>query len=647
MEEIKNIFELIYSLNKKSPLEEEINIVHKINNEIINDKKLIKKKNTISFFINEIKLEKNESIIIKDIPVNFISFFGIIIGENSKLVSFKRKSNETIFFSDEENLQYFSDIEEKSIKKVNPLILRDKKIENIVENQDISEIKKYLIEVRKLDLNKIHLVNSNKLELFLPTIKREHFRIAKKLKIPLKELINKNFIKVNINSKKIQEINIYDTQEIKNVLNPIKEIKEISKIKTLNNNIIFKDISRELIIKVNIERIKSKIKNIENTNINLDEFQEYLKGKETLLIGTKNKEKYILPIFKNKEIKIFRNRKDFEKNTGVIYKDDKNFLNSVKVQKNSKEDYSFLNYYLNPKLNFLIEKNKITNNLTKSYTTTLLKLILKDLNENLFSDEEINISQVSELIKHIKAVTKFTINKSILFNKIPTTIRAQTITQKYLISKISSLYLNIEDYKKNKSKKKLLRESLKIAQKISEFKKEFKIKEDDLYFYHQCILIYLEVLKIFKEETSTQISELLLSYFKENKIKIFKSKIDKSIETIIEDLILASKLSKNKNIMLQIKESSYNKLISKRITIMPTTSKITKTQYRGNIPNLRKIAPYSYKKILKKINGNSKLEYIKINNKEIKLNNTLIKETNFHNNFKEIKSNKIFSIFKN
>lgn len=637
---IKNtIFPILDSLNKNNLLKEKTELIYTCEGEEIKKNKCSKEEKEITSFLCEIKIEDSEEIlIIKEQHNYFFEAHSIIIGDKTQILKGKSEKNKKIYFFEKELFKILEkELKLKEISQANPQYLNKKRFSFPYKTiPQIKEIQKYSLENLNVNLKNIQLVNHNKIELFLPTLNHKHNKIAHTLNIPIISLKKDNYFNDT-------SIHYKDLELHKKIIKPLLIIKEKKEILIYNKKKVTLELKKRLYLKVDIQKIKKVLTNIEKTNIDLEEFLLNIGQKKEILFGTE-KGNIILPLFKKDMFKTFQNIEEFKQETGVEYKEDSNYLNSIYIQKSGNEKYIFKKYYLNKQLEEYF-KSQYNKEICYNNEQAILLLSWRENTTSLFIEENIPKSKVKELIKHIFSLAKYSILESVKRNKLPKEKRAETSIEHFLLSTYSQIEKNLKEYEKNKNKNKLLKETLHSIQSISELKKTITIKSEENYFHYQCILSYLKVLKIFNKEKEETISNLLKEYYGEIKLRPMLSKINTENDNIIKDIIKTIKISNKKNTFILIKKEIYGTIIPRNIPKLPGETIFSKTYFKANTHKLKSIAPYSYKEIKKKINGTILPKTISINKKTIPCEPKYYSITRFHNSYKEIISNKVFSLF--
>jgi hypothetical protein len=639
MDKTNTLFEIIHTLNERKLLIEKTQLQLYSQGKFLLKKECIKKKIKKTFFFITLSLKNGEKIILKEEPKTFFQGYSILLGEQTRLIKAVEEKSQQVYYFQEDQLEIIKEkITFSSVRLVPPQILNNKEYISIPhELQLIKEIKEYSLNELQVNLNTIHLVKSNHFEVFAPSLNEKHNTIGHLLKIPIKSCVSKNYFLDTT-------LHIEDVEKQRDLLLPLSEIKEEIETFFYNNTEVCKELYTQIHITLDKEILISKLQHIEDTNIDLKKIFELIKTKETIplsnMIGT-----YILPLFKNKNFKTFPNKDIFKEELGIEYENKSSSLNSLKVRKNVNEDYYFKEYYLDSKLENILLFNQEEPQFCKNNFEYILKIILMENTKSILLEEEINENKIQELSKHIFSLSKFLIHKSVEYNCIPKEKRPQNGIEHYLLSKGSQLQVLSQEYNQKFSRKKLLKATLQTAQEISEIKKTISFEKESLYFLHQCLLIYINILRHFNKKKADLIHATLEEYFGPHKVKLLLSKINVKNDTIIKDISLANKLSNNTKCMVEFKKDLYKQYFSTNITTLPNQESFSEIYYRANIHKLKQISPYNYKNIAKVLNGKILPKTLLLQKREIDCTSEYYFKTRKHNHYIEIISNEVFSLF--
>lgn len=649
-----NYLNFLYQQINSHKLEEK-NKIHKfLNSKKIKSTDIIKKEVKIKKSIVAIEINGlNKYILIKDIPINFIMSYGILIGDNTKLIEFKLKDKNEIYISNNIIFTILKDkIDTNSIKNINPKELQKKRcIFHFKRSEIIEELKEYMKSKKKIDLNQIHLTDSNKIENFIPNIKQHHFKIANILKIPTIPLIKNSFLKETT-------ININDYESQNKIIKPIKTIEEkiIWDFEKKTNEKTYKDISKEITIQIDRKNIINKILQTTKTNFNKEKIIEEIKKIKEIEISEDTGE-IPIPLFKaietQKYVKI-KDCKDFFEITGVKFKLDNQKLKNIYIQTIKSKQAKFRNKYLCKNLEKTFKELNKINKIIKFHNTKdlIIKLTYSAVEiEEIIKIEEITENQQIELKKSIKQIIKKTIISSVKYNKLPYEIIPQTEMEKYYSSIANTLNQIHQDYEKYPSKKQLIKQTINKINQLLETIKTQIITEKELFPLAQTSLILIKIIAKINLELSREFENLFTQYFKKIKIDLRKSHINKEIEELINSITLANKLIKKQNITILKKQEFNSELLNKKIKVIEKEPETKKRILQPNIKKIKSIFPYSSNEIITQIKTKkiSEINYetLQIKGKIIPIKDEYFNIKKIYKKYKQLESNKYLIILRN
>jgi hypothetical protein len=616
-------------------------------------------------FISEIKTNKEFNLLIKDEPLNFLLYQTILIGNECELVKYRIKTNpKTIYVSNYETLNLLKDLVQiNTIEK----ITEDEKIDlfkniKIIDEKTpkiILKYRKFILDKKNIDLNKINWIKGNNLKLFCPNQKIEDLHLANLMGIPSFKFIFKNYIRET-------NINIFDNEEFEKILKPIKIIKNskkeflLKKDKYLN---LYKEISSPFFIKItknNKKEIIEIINKSTKTNYKKDWLISQIQKINKIKLSTFEKTTP-LPIWKNSQEMLIPNSKEFffEK-FGISFEKDFNKLDRILVIGKSAKNLNFSKRFVQKQVfSSIKEIYEMSNTLNNDRKIDLIfnnpiDLIIKYKiikNNNLkinkiYIKEKINENEILKLYKQIKKILYHFIKLTIKYNYIPKEPNFKDLNFNYLYSVENSIYNNYNYYLENKKYSKLLNITNSYLFSIRNYIKYEDIKKEDLYPISQIILNSLLVLKLLSKKKYDLINNIIETYFKDIKIQIRKHRINKKLESFISFQLLAKK-NKNIKILIKNKELNQNILFENYIIKDNRELKEEKIFISLNNKKINNIFKFNKKEILeeiKNINKNDELKKKVILENKIHLNLKNKKKIILSEDFFEIK--KIYSNFK-
>lgn len=646
----------IYELVKTGHIKEKTRIGKFLKDKKIEDKDIEKKIVINDAFVCFFELEDKRFLIVKDFPVNFLMLYTILIGENTSLLELDLTHNgETKKCICEEDLlselnNTYNEIITQNIKKIRPQSLFNKTFNiNFKQPQIVENIKEYVNSLNKLELNKIHLTKSDKVEIFLPTIKEQHLKLAREMNIPVLSLLENNFIKDST-------INIYDTDKIKEIVCPvfILQEKKIWDFYAPNKLKLYKDILREYILTFDKEKIIDTILRCPKTNFDKEKLASKIKSIKMFEL-TSNHGKYPFPIWKAPNRQTFisiQNTKHFSEITGVDFELDDNFLSDIYIQTLSGNKALYKQKFLKKEFEDVIcSIEKSTKISFKNTKELILKIIYNhELGVlEITKIEDIKANKISQLYKKINTIIKNIIKSSIEYNKIPSYSRPKGIFEMYYFSSYNSIKKLVDEYNRYPSKDLLLNKSIQYSQKLSNILLTRKVKQEELYFLSKCAFVLMNILKEFDLKLANEMQNDFNSYFRE--FDVLKrdevNEINLDLEKAVDDICFYNLLNKKKNLFLIFKKKVDLSLFSSPRVLNENQLRY-KSIVKPNFLNLKKIFKYTYKDIAKQIEKMNDInlgkKIINVKGREIELKDDFYVIFNIYKGYKVILDNNWFQI---
>ncbi len=631
---------LLYLLVKNNTIKQIYEIKPQIKGKELENSqiKTIQKQNT--FFFNRFYLEDEPktNIIIKSSPENFLLSYTIIVGENADLISFKSTENKEIYITEKENLKYFQDIiEENSIKKVPPKFLHKKKFRTTFKSLEIIEnLKEYSLNVDNINLDEIHLVPTNKLELFLPSKNHNHYKLARKMSLPTTPLIENNYYTQT-------NIHIFDEKKLEKYVNPIKTIQETSKIqieKTSKKQIYY-DILKNYYLELSTDELIEKVSKIEKTNINLDKLKNQIIDKPKLKFSSNNGN-LIIPLWRNTRQRFIeiKNKQNFKEISGLDFKFDTEFFNNLYFQNSKGDKIDFENKYLTQNFETAIQNLEKTQILEfKTFEEIIINLIYNNIKE-LYKKEKIPQNKIFQLKKKINELTQKTIKKTIELNSKGTKSENKSLLTQYFESIAKTFESYIEEYENTHHKNHLINTSLEKLELLIKAIEQLKLTEEEI----KPLIDNLEVIKHIGEEIESSISQEISSQLDEFFPKRKNSndlKRNIELENAIENIILLNENPKYEILFTDLEPEIQN-LVKNPSQIMQyepdhQTFLKPKTNY------LKKIFPYSHKEITEKIR-NQQTGTMEIKKRIVRITPDFYIQHKKYHNYNTVSENHYFKI---
>ncbi len=640
--------EFLYNLINTNQLLEQTQIVKYYKNFPILEKDVEKRETLVNFAIVRVKLENGDFLLVEDIPINFLLSHTILVGRDVELIRFKLKNEDMVFYiSTKDICKRLDNVIEESIESFDAKKLFKKKYEFEFElPKIIIELKKYLSEKKKLDFNRIHISDFEKIENFVPSVKQNHFRLAEEMKLPLISLIEENYIRESA-------INISDSIGQVKIMKPIltRQEKILWDYQKKTTNKLYKDISTQLFMKVDFDLLDEKLDKVK-TNIDKKIILRELIKVEWIKLSSKKKG-LLIPVWKSLKYQDYlkiKNKEEFEELSGRKFKFEEEFLKNIYMQSSDGDKAIFKSYYLKKDLEEMIDNLKDEKRIVfRDFRELILKLNFAKNVEEIDYFEDLHPAHIRELKKLIKKLIKITTLKSVEFNKIPEQIRALNVLQEYYLSVANSIYIDYEEFLKVPLKKELLKKTITKTSKLLEVVRFSEIEFEDLYFFVQNILILIKVLRVYDEETANEFEELFYSYYKNKKFSIFKSKNKPDLEVIVNDSMLANKLSRKYKVTIVRKKEFDANLLDEDISVI-SENLVSKRIVKPNILTLKKLFKNLYNEVydeIRNLNGKyiNETKEIVVKGRKIPLNKEMFEVYKKYPGMKRVENNKFFGVF--
>lgn len=611
------LFGFLYENIKNNRLKYEFEISNFANNFEIKSNEIKKTKIMSKSAIVKIGIGNNINLLLEDLPINFFLSFGIVVGDKAKIKSFKFKNDEKLYVAEKKVMNKLIErIELDSIKDFAP-----KKLKSIRYhlNYDLPLInlnmREFSKKIKRIDLDIIHIINSDSISNFVPTLNKNHLKIALRLGLEMISLIENNNI---VDSS----INIFDDNAQINLLNPfiVFEIENSIYVNKNNGERVYKDFLKEfyfypdsynLIERLNTakyincenELLVKEISSIKKIKISLNA------GKESIPLWTvKNKDGFIL----------IKNKKEFLDYSGINYsKENFSKFKDLYLQSEDGLKGKFCMNYLNPILERafeievndagnqiydkkLKELNEIKNTQIIEYKTVnelILKLLLiKKKTITIVKYEFVSKEKIKEIDSTIRKLLHKIILKSVEFNKLPLENIVRDIFGKYYVSVSSELYKVLSDYRDFSSKSKLISEVLFYSRNLLRVIKTKELKFDYLYDVNNCCLALIEVLEEFDFDKAIFYKNLFNDYFEKQKPKNYLTK-NEQIEFFINDVTFVNVMSKKYRVFILLKKDFDTSVFNDNVIIFNEKPPISDRIVKPNLVVLKNAFPYSFEEL--------------------------------------------------
>ena len=652
-------FKFFNGIVENKTLQENLSIGSILKSNFINKKNIIKRKIDTEMFVCEVKLSNKQILLVKDVAQNFLLTYTILIGEDVKLVKIKLNNNQNQEYICEENLldtlksKFRIDI----VGEVESSELFELDYEFEFQNLDIIQIiRDYLSDIKGVNFSQIHITKGDKIELFLPSIKNSHLKLAKSMGIPLINLLINNFIRDS-------NINIYDNKAIQKYIRPFMSVNEkiLWNCYDKNNLQLFKDINFDCYLSFNKLLINDKIKKIRIVNFDKQKLINEISNLERIKLSS-NFGKHLLPLWRtqrSQEYFVPNDVSDFEEISGREFNFDRNYLNFLFILNTSGQRVFFQNKYLNSEFNYVFENDSEIREITfKTAEELVLHLMYNSglILEKCVFDEEINIKLLNKFRRKIKYLMEKIVVKSIEFNKFPEFSNPKSNREKYFSSVANFLGDVFSDYKSYPLKNDLLKKTYEISNYLIQFIKNHKLAQSELFFLVKVIFNFMKILSEFDSKSYELFRDVFFSYFKEyNFDDAFFSDnkyYDMELVTLYQDLVKLENLSvdtdvfiliKNVNFDFQLLGEEYDKKILKH-----------EPKYVGfvkpDIGNIKRVFKYTYEEVVEQLTGIYENDLIGkeiiIRGKNFKISNNYYTVFKKYNDYKVVFENKYFKVLK-
>jgi len=685
---------------KQNQIYEKTSIKHFENGKRIQNKNITYIKKETQEIITEFKLEnktldsrspntKNfnprKILLIKDYPLNQYLSYSIILNKNTPLFQFKlnQKTQETsnnyyeynkenqIYIANQEIIEILkSQIKKDTIKQINTKDLINQTFtQNYKSPELIQKIREYISKTKKINPQKIIETNLPNIQNFTPTLKNTHFKLAKKLELPIIPQIKNEYIES-------ENINIFDIKKLIEIISPLKTIQTKQNIpiekKTLKKTYL--DISTTYHLKFNTKKLIEKIQNTQITSEPKNKIIKTIKNLTQTEISQNFGETKI-PIWKvhkNQDFIQIKNFSEFQEITGIKYPENQKFLNEIYIQDRTGEKGELKNQYLKKRYEKTLETLPEDNILIyKKPLDLAIKAISCDKINLLIKYQKTSPKQIEKLKTYIENLIETTILKTIEYNKIPQNpnpktestqeIKDQkslTQTQKYFQSLAFKLNNEFNKFLKTPKKTNLIHKTNNELKTLSKYISKTQIKYKELYYICQIIIQTLKIIDIFNLEYHNELLTRFTQYFKTENYPLPKNK-NKNLKNIsneyrfIKQIFLANKLikkSKTKNKIIIFQKQKFNtKLLNQTIPLEQIEPKF-KLKLNPNYPQLIKTFPFKYSDLgnqIKKLELGIENPTLDLKISKIPLKKEYCKITKIYENYKTICENPYFTILKN
>ena len=615
-------FSFLHDNIKNNRLKYESEILKFCDNLEIKSRDIKKIKVMLKSVIVKIAIGTNINLLLEDSPSNFFLSFGIVVGDKSIIKSFKLKDDEKLYVAEKKVMnKLIEHVELDSVKDFPAKKLKSLRYHLSYSLPTINlNLKEFSKKVKKIDLDVIHIVNSDSISNFVPTVNTHHLSIASRLGLEVVSLIDNSYI---IDSN----INIFDENGQIELLNPkfVFESEQVIEVRKINAKRIYRDFSKQIYVYPNSFALTSKLNNAKFLGIEKEKLIFELSKIKKIKISSNNG-KILIPLWtvQNKEEFIsIKNKIEFLEITGIDFdKQDFSNLKELFIQSQQGLKGKFCMKYLRHSFENVFESqtgdkrlgtrdNTISNNLNKSeiiqYASgneLLLKLMMINSEELVIVKSEfVSKEKIKEIDSSIRKLLHKIILKSVEFNKLPIENLVRDSFGKYYVSVSSQIYRLLEEYSEFASKSKLASETLNYSRNLLLVVKTKEIKFDYLYDINNCVLALIAVLKEFDLEKSEFYQKLFNDYFENQKPKNYLAK-NMIFEKFVNDVTFVNIMSKKYRVCVLVKKEFDLDVFNENVVIFNEKPTVEERTIRPNYVVLKKIFPYSFEEValqLKKI----------------------------------------------
>ncbi len=507
-----------------------------------NKKYEIKEREVESFLVEVEIIDINYSLLILDLPINFLLSYGIIIGEKTQLYEFElRLDNRKKFIANKEVLDLLGDeVHRHTVKKFDLNLIMGKKIVfKFKQSIYLSDYRKKIKRNSNIDLTQIMVVKGKDFLCNLsPNTSLEGFKLLKDLGLGACDLIDcDNFVKSQL-------INIYDDISQKEVILPMRIYKQKTKILFFNGNLIRNIIQSDFFLKVDKSKIQKLLGFVQVTNFDKDKIYDEIKRINFIKISQKRQNNtfvFPFPIWeenKENENKLFHmaDVNTFKKISGVEFRLDKVFLEKLFLQTLNGEKLEYANFFLRDRFLDVFKQNYLEKKeLVFSGLQELVLLLLYYENDFIYSvlkeDNKYDVQNLYfEIVKIISILVSCGEKVNFPFEEIK---QESNLLNRFLRIKTKQISIYYIDYGGERFK--LYDLFLKDLRLINLILRNVELKETNLYYLHCLCLVLIGILKNFEIGFASRIDEISGNYF--NKIENFNEimKVNEQRSELVQD----------------------------------------------------------------------------------------------------------------
>ena len=611
------LFGFLHENIKNNRLKYESEILKFCDNFEIKTRDIKKTKVMLKSVIIKIAIGTNINLLLEDLPSNFFLSFGIVVGDKSVIKSFKLKDDEKLYVAEKKVMnKLIEHVELDSVKDFSAKKLKSLRYHISYSLPTINlNLKEFSKKVKKIDLDVIHIVNSDSISNFVPTVNTHHLSIASRLGLEVISLIDNSYI---IDSN----INIFDENGQIELLNPkfVFENEQVIEVNKINGKRVYRDFSKQIYVYPNSFVLIEKLNNAKFLGQEKETLVFELSKIKKIKISSNNG-RILIPLWTagNKEEFIsIKNKKEFLEITGIDF-DKQKFLDLKELFIQSQQGLKgkFCMNYLRSSFENVFEKELLSYRAAElqshkdseriefgSLNELLLKLMMTNKEELVIVKSEfVSKEKIKEIDSSIRKLLPKVILKSVEFNKLPLENLLRDSFGKYYVSVSSQFYRLLEDYSELSSKNMLASETLRYSRNLLLVVKTKEMKFDYLYDINNCILALIAVLKEFDLEKSDFYQKLFNDYFENQKPKNYLAK-NILFEKFVNDVTFVNIMSKKYRVCVLVKKEFDLDVFNENVVVFNEKPTVEERTIRPNYVVLKKIFPYSFDEValqLKKI----------------------------------------------
>lgn len=634
----------IHELIITNQLREETHIQKFSNGKLVEDGDCITKRVSVKKVVIEYTLDEQTSLLIEDIPVNFFLAYTILIGENCPLVSFHdSKRGKTLICH--QSLLPTLNIKKEDTTPYDATDLRDKELISSFETPSIIQsLRKYIKEAKELDLTRIHITKGPSLELFLPTIHAHHFSLAQLIEVPMKSLIQDNYVRDT-------NINVYDINHQLEELQPFlthEESKEWD-IEKKTGNRIYKDLSVDYMVYFNRGYLKDRLDKIPLEQKKKNELNAQFESLKKLQL-TSSKGEVPFPVWKSYQRQSFIKIKDtqeFQERTGRPFRLEKKFLNEIFISEKNSQKALYKDRYLKGDIQTILEE-AFSENITLTYRSphelAIKCMVRPDIN-NFLEKSTNSLDHYKEIESHLDRAISLFIEQLVKANRIEEPQDPKPLYYEFYdqtcqeLLDILTLYNNVKV-----SNEEVIKSLLLHSQYIHKTLSYTMFNPQNSVIIAKALYLIASLYGIYNSFYANKKKYHIKDFFKEYDLhKVEKIKVKESKLQFYHDVISCYELKKSgRKPHIVLHKTFEPELFLSPVKVLESKPSMVRTSLKRNL--IKKLYPYSYEKIIKASEENQHVREIEIGNRLIILKKEYFSTHRIYIGFKTVSENDYFSL---